>query len=31
LFVLEGVLFAAWEQSDFTTTGAAGIFISSDL
>jgi len=31
LFVLEGVLFAAWEQSDFTTTGAAGIFISDDL
>jgi len=31
LFVLEGLLFAAWEQADFTTTGAAGIFISAEL
>jgi hypothetical protein len=31
LFELKGLLFAAWEQADFTTTGAAGIFISSDL
>jgi len=31
LFALEGLLFAAWEQVDFTTTGAAGIFISDDL
>jgi hypothetical protein len=31
LFALEGLLFAAWEQADFTTTGAAGIFISGDL
>ncbi len=31
LFVLDGLLFAPWEQADFTTTGAAGIFISGDL
>jgi hypothetical protein len=31
LFLLEGLLFAAWEQADFTTTGAAGIFISGEL
>jgi hypothetical protein len=31
LFVLRGLLCAPWEQADFTTTGAAGIFISGDL
>jgi hypothetical protein len=31
LFALGGLLFASWEQADFTTTGAAGIFISTDL
>jgi hypothetical protein len=31
LFVLDGHLFAAWEQADFTTSGAAGIFISAQL
>jgi hypothetical protein len=31
LFVLNGLLLAPWEQADFTTTGAAGIFISGDL
>ncbi len=31
LFALEGLLFATWEQADFTTTGAAGVFISADL
>ena len=31
LFVLEGLLFAPWEQVDFVTTGAAGIFISARL
>jgi hypothetical protein len=31
LFVLQGKLYAAWEQADFTATGAAGIFISGDL
>jgi hypothetical protein len=31
LFVLGGLLFAPWEQIDFTATGAAGIFISGAL
>jgi hypothetical protein len=31
LFVLQGLLFAPWEQVDFILTGAAGIFISGDL
>jgi hypothetical protein len=31
LFVLDGLLFAPWEQVDFIRTGAAGIFISGDL
>ncbi len=31
LFVLNGLLLAPWEQADFTTTGAAGVFISADL
>ena len=31
LFALQGLLFASWEQADFTSTGAAGIFISDDL
>ena len=31
LFVLEDLLVAPWEQTDFTGTGAAGIFISGQL
>lgn len=31
LFVLEELLVAPWEQTDFTRTGAAGIFISGQL
>ncbi len=31
LFALQGLLFAVWEQADFTSTGAAGIFISGEL
>jgi hypothetical protein len=31
LHVLDGMLVASWEQTDFTQTGAAGIFISSRL
>jgi hypothetical protein len=31
LFVLDGLLLAPWEQADFTSTGAAGIFISNAL